>query len=88
VARDAAGGVGGVEDAPMKATIRRIRQDEGLRLRRLRRAALADAPMAFSSTLEGEEAFPEHLWHERAQRGDRRIDCWTTATSSRSRNSS
>jgi len=68
VARDAAGGVGGVEDAPMKATIRRIRQDEGLRLRLLRLAALADAPMAFSSTLESEEAFPEQLWHERAER--------------------
>src|SRR5215471_9994276 len=69
VARDAAGGVGDLEDAQMKATIRRIRRDEGLRLRRLRLAALADAPMAFSSTLEHEEAFPEHLWHERAERG-------------------
>ena len=53
----------------MNATIRRIRQDEWVRLRRLRLAALADAPMAFSSTLEHEKAFPEHLWRERAERG-------------------
>ena len=53
----------------MKATIRRIHHNEGLRLRLLRLAALADAPMAFRSTLEREEAFPEHVWHERAERG-------------------
>jgi GNAT superfamily N-acetyltransferase len=69
VARDAAGGVGSAENDPVKATIRRIRQDEALRLRLFRLAALADAPMAFSSTLERERAFPEHLWRERAERG-------------------
>ena len=54
---------------PMKATIRRIRRDEGLRLRALRLSALADAPMAFGSTLAREEGFPAHVWHERAEGG-------------------
>jgi hypothetical protein len=35
----------------MQVEIRRIRVDEGLRLRALRLQALADAPMAFGSTL-------------------------------------
>jgi GNAT superfamily N-acetyltransferase len=74
VAGDAASGVGGAEDVPVKATIRRIREDEGPRLRVLRLAALADAPMAFGSTLEREEAFPEHLWRERAERGAAGVD--------------
>ena len=65
----AAGGVGGLVAAPVKATIRRIRRDEGLRLRTLRLSALADAPMAFGSTLAREEGFPEHVWHERAAYG-------------------
>ena len=49
--------------------IRRIRPDEGLQLRALRLRALADAPMAFGSTLVQEEAFPDRVWHERAARG-------------------
>jgi GNAT superfamily N-acetyltransferase len=51
--------------------IRRIRADEGLKLRALRLRALADAPMAFGSTLAREEAFPESVWHERAEGGAR-----------------
>jgi GNAT superfamily N-acetyltransferase len=47
-------------------TIRRIRADEGLRLRALRLRALADAPLAFGSTLAREQAFDESVWHERA----------------------
>jgi GNAT superfamily N-acetyltransferase len=47
-------------------TIRRIRPDEGPRLRTLRLQALADAPMAFGSTWAREKAFPERVWHERA----------------------
>ena len=53
----------------MNVNIRRIRADEGLQLRALRLRALADAPMAFGSTLAREEAFAEHVWHERAAGG-------------------
>ncbi len=53
----------------MSLEIRRIRPDEGLRLRALRLRALADAPMAFGSTLAREEAFPDRIWHERAAGG-------------------
>src|SRR5262245_11057544 len=49
--------------------IRRIRADEGLRLKALRLRALADAPMAFGSTLAREQAYPDALWHERAAVG-------------------
>ena len=49
--------------------IRRIRADEGLRLRDIRLHALADSPMAYGSTLAREEAYPEALWHERAANG-------------------
>jgi len=53
----------------MSFKIRQIRPDEGLRLRALRLRALADVPTAFESTLAREEAFPEHVWHERAAGG-------------------
>src|SRR4030095_13513793 len=53
----------------MNAELRRIRSDEGLKLRSLRLRALADAPMAFGSTLAREESFPESVWHERAAGG-------------------
>lgn len=53
----------------MTVTVRRIRAEEGLRLRALRLSALADVPMAFGSTLAREEAFPERVWHERAAGG-------------------
>jgi RimJ/RimL family protein N-acetyltransferase len=49
--------------------IRRIRADEGLRLRALRLHALADTPMAFASTFAREEVYPETIWHERAAVG-------------------
>ena len=49
--------------------IRRIRADEGLRLRALRLHALAEAPLAFGSTLAREQTFPESTWHERAAGG-------------------
>ena len=50
-------------------TIRRIRRDEGPSLRAFRLRALADAPMAFGSTLAGEAAFADEVWRERAERG-------------------
>jgi len=49
--------------------IRRIRADEGLRLREVRLRALADAPTAFGSSLAREQTFPESTWHERAADG-------------------
>jgi len=49
--------------------IRRIRADEGLRLRALRLHALVDTPMAYGSTFAREESYPEALWHERAATG-------------------
>lgn len=53
----------------MGPIVRRVRPDEGLRLRALRLRALADAPWAFGSTLAREEAFAEAVWQERAARG-------------------
>ena len=38
-------------------------------LRRLRLAALADAPDAFASTLEAEVAYPAEVWRQRAKGG-------------------
>jgi GNAT superfamily N-acetyltransferase len=49
--------------------IRRIRADEGLRLRDVRLGSLADSPMAYGSTLAREQAYPEAVWHERAANG-------------------
>src|SRR5215468_8725084 len=52
----------------MKPLIRQIRADESVLLRALRLHALADAPMAFGSTLAREEAFTDEVWRERAKR--------------------
>lgn len=49
--------------------VRRIRGDEWERLRALRLQALADAPMAFGSTLAAEAAFADAVWQERASAG-------------------
>ena len=58
----------------MNARVRRIRPEEGLCLRALRLRALADAPLAFGSTLAKEEVFPEDVWHERATHGAAGVD--------------
>ena len=48
-------------------TIRRIRADEGLRLRAIRLAAIADAPMAFGETLDGARVPGEAEYAARAR---------------------
>jgi GNAT superfamily N-acetyltransferase len=58
----------------MSLQIRCIRADEWHRLRALRLRALADAPMAFASTLAREQAFPDDVWHARAADGALGID--------------
>ncbi len=50
----------------MTPQVRRICADEGPRLRALRLHALADAPMAFGSTLAREQGYSDEVWHERA----------------------
>jgi len=50
----------------MRALIRRIRADEGRQLRAYRLRALAEAPMAFGSSLAHEQGFPDGIWNERA----------------------
>lgn len=53
----------------MSVRARRVRPDEGLRLRALRLRALADTPLAYGSTLARERAFDDAVWHERARDG-------------------
>ena len=48
---------------------RRIRADEGLRLRALRLHALGDSPTAYGSTLASEELYPELICMKRAASG-------------------
>jgi GNAT superfamily N-acetyltransferase len=49
--------------------VRRLRPGEAALLRGLRLAALRDAPMAFGSTAEREEAFEAGEWERRAAEG-------------------
>src|SRR5438309_55708 len=53
----------------MDVDVRRIRPDEWPRQRALRLRALADAPMAFGSTLADESAFADEVWVRRAAAG-------------------
>lgn len=46
----------------MAVHVRRIRSDEGTRLRAARLAALADAPLAFASTFDEESRRPDEAW--------------------------
>ncbi|HWC37939.1 MAG TPA: GNAT family N-acetyltransferase [Acidimicrobiales bacterium] len=50
----------------MEWLVRRIRPDEGDRLRDIRLRALRDAPSAFASTFEAESTRPPAAWAERA----------------------
>jgi GNAT superfamily N-acetyltransferase len=65
--------------------IRRVRAEEWERLRSLRLRALADAPMAFGSTLAEEQARPDHEWHARAAAGSQGGDRVTFIAEHRSR---
>ena len=58
----------------MTPQIRRIRADEGPLLRVLRLRALADAPMAYGSTLAHEQGYTADLWRERAVGASRGCD--------------
>jgi hypothetical protein len=53
----------------MSPTIRRILSNEGPSLQAFRLGALAEAPMAFGSTLAREQAFTNDIWRERAAHG-------------------
>jgi ribosomal protein S18 acetylase RimI-like enzyme len=53
-------------------TVRELRPDEWPEARELRLRALADAPTAFLSALEEEQAFADEVWEDRAAaRADR-----------------
>ena len=50
-------------------TVRRVRAEEWGQLRVIRLRALADAPMAFGSTLAAEQVQPDEFWRSRAAGG-------------------
>jgi GNAT superfamily N-acetyltransferase len=54
---------------PGEITVRRVRMGEWEQLRVIRLRALADAPMAFGSTLAAEQAQPDEFWQARAAGG-------------------
>ncbi len=57
----------------MEIVIRPVVSGEGAALRDLRLRALADAPMAFGSTLAREQAFTDDVWEDRARGGPDRV---------------
>ena len=60
-----------------QTSVRRARREEWRELRDLRLYALKSEPLAFSSTLEEEQVFPDALWQERATRGSEASDSST-----------
>lgn len=56
------------QNGSMSATVRRVRRDEWMTLRRVRLAALADAPSAFGSTHVAEARRDDEFWIDRAAR--------------------
>lgn len=54
---------------PAEVRVRRVRAQEWEWLRTIRLRALADAPMAFGSTLAAEQAQPDEFWRGRAAGG-------------------
>lgn len=65
--------------------VRRVRFEEGLRLRELRLRALARAPKAFGSTLAREQAFTPEVWHQRAADGAAGLASMTVVAEHRDR---
>jgi GNAT superfamily N-acetyltransferase len=53
--------------------VRPTRPDEWERMRRLRHAALTDAPTAFAETLAESEALAEEVWRHRAKPNDHQL---------------